>query len=320
MSRRRHRTARLRTRFQPRAWFLRHLQVFFSSLGRLRQRPLGNFMSILVIAIAMALPAGLHLLVTNLERLSGKWEGAASATLFLEQGLDEAEVERVLRRLRKNPGVGRIRHLTPQQALAEFRRHSGLDDAISLLEENPLPHVVLVRPRDPQISLGHFRALVDRLRDDPGVERAIADLQWVDRFRGMVKLLQRGTRILAALLSLAVLLVIGNTIRLEIQGRRQEIEIVKLVGGSHAFIRRPFLYEGFWYGLLGALLALFLLFLSLTLMQEPVAHLARLYGSDFTLRGGGLSLALPVLSTGSLLGVVGAWIAVRQQLREIEPA
>jgi len=316
---RRRRAARLQDRFQLRAWLMRHLQVFFSSLGRLWQRPLGNFMSVLVIAIAMALPAGLHLVVDNLERLSDHWEGAAGATLFLQQGLDDAKVETLLQRLRREPQVGELKHLTPGQALAEFRRHSGMADAISLLEENPLPHVVLIRPADPGIPAERFRALVERLRDHPEVERAIADLQWVERFQGMVHLLQRGTTILAALLSLAVLLVIGNTIRLEIQNRRQEIEIVKLVGGSHAFIRRPFLYEGFWYGLLGAALALLLLSLSLFLLHGPVSRLARLYGSDFTLESPGPAVVLAIFLTGSLLGILGAWIAVHQQLQEIEP-
>jgi len=316
---RRRRAARLQGGFQPRAWLMRHLQVFFSSLGRLWQRPLGNFMSILVIAIAMALPAGLHLVVDNLERLSDNWEGAASATLFLRQELDDAKVEALLQRLRREPQVGELKHLTPSQALAEFRRHSGMADAISLLEENPLPHVVLIHPADPGIPAEQFRALVERLRDHPEVERAIADLQWVERFQGMVHLLQRGTTILAALLSLAVLLVIGNTIRLEIQNRRQEIEIVKLVGGSHAFIRRPFLYEGFWYGLLGAALALLLLSLSLFLLHGPVSRLARLYGSDFTLESPGPAVVLAMLLAGSLLGILGAWIAVHQQLQEIEP-
>ncbi|HHH13580.1 MAG TPA: ABC transporter permease [Thiolapillus brandeum] len=316
---RRRRAARLQGGLQPRAWLMRHLQVFFSSLGRLWQRPLGNFMSVLVIAIAMALPAGLHLVVDNLERLSDDWEGAASATLFLQQALDDAKVEALLQRLRREPQVGELKHLTPGQALAEFRRYSGMADAISLLEENPLPHVVLIRPADPGIPAERFRALVERLREYPEVERAVADLQWVERFQGMVHLLQRGTTILAALLSLAVLLVIGNTIRLEIQNRRQEIEIVKLVGGSHAFIRRPFLYEGFWYGLLGATLALLLLSLSLFLLHGPVSRLARLYGSGFTLESPGPAVVLAMLLAGSLLGILGAWIAVRQQLQEIEP-
>jgi len=310
---------RLRPPFRPRAWAARHLQVLISSLGRLWRRPLGNFMSILVIAIALALPTGLHLLVHNLERLAGGWQGAASATLFLRREISDDQVKRLLKQLREDPAVGLVRHLTPAQALDDFRRHSGMADAITLLETNPLPHVVMIRPADPHIAPARFKNLVERLRKRPEVERAIADLQWVERFQGMVDLVRRSALLLSALLSLAVLLVIGNTIRLEIQSRRDEIEIVKLVGGSQAFIRRPFLYEGFWYGLLGAILALVLLAVSLVALRVPVARLAHLYASDFTLKGPGFTVVLLLLAAGSALGVLGAWVAVRQQLRRIEP-
>ena len=319
MSRRRSRT-RLRQPLQPRAWVLRHLQVFFSSLGRIWQRPIGNGMSILVIAIAIALPAGLQLLVSNLAQLAGHWEGGASATLFLEPEVSDRQVEALLQRLRSDRRIGALQHLTPQQALEEFRQHSGLGEAISLLEENPLPHVVLLKPADPNLPLERFQALVRELRGYPGVDRAMVDLQWVSRFRAMVQLLRRGSQVLAVLLSLAVVLVIGNTIRLEIQGRREEIEIVKLVGGSRAFIRRPFLYEGFWYGLLGGLTALLLLELSLLFLRGPVERLARLYGGAYRLQGPDPNLALAMLLIAVLLGVTGAWLAVQQQLDRIEPA
>ncbi len=316
---RRHGRSRLRSPWRPGAWLQRHLQVFFASLGRLWRRPLGNAMSILVIAIAMALPAGLHLLVLNLERLAGNWQGGASATLFLRQGIGEEAVAALVRELRADPRTGRLEHRTPEQALEEFRHHSGLGEAVALLEENPLPHVLLLRPADPQIASDAFAAWLEALGSRPEVERALADLEWVRRFQALLAVAERGTRILSALLALAVLLVIGNTIRLEIQSRRQEIEIIKLVGGSHAFIRRPFLYEGFWYGLLGGLLALLLVILSLRLLAGPVESLARLYGSAFALQGPDGFTVLAVLGAGVVLGVVGAWLAVQRQLDEIEP-
>ncbi len=317
---RRRRTNRLRASLQPRAWLLRHLQVFVSSLGRIWQRPFGNGMSILVIAIAIALPAGLQLLVSNLAQLAGHWEGGASATLFLKPEVSDRQVKALLQRLGNDQRIGALEHLTPQQALEEFRQHSGLSEAISLLEENPLPHVVLLKPADAGLSPERFQALVRELRSQPEVDRAMVDLQWVSRFRAMVQLLRRGSQVLAVLLSLAVVLVIGNTIRLEIQGRREEIEIVKLVGGSRAFIRRPFLYEGFWYGLLGGLTALLLLELSLLFLRGPVERLAQLYGGGFRLQGPDPALALAMLLVAVLLGVIGAWLAVQQQLDRIEPA
>lgn len=317
---RRARKKRLRRELRPRAWLMRNLQVLFSSLGRLWQRPLGSLMSILVIAIAMALPTGLYVVVHNLERLAQGWEGAASATLFLEQGLKAGQVEALLKRLRQEPGISAIQHLDPDQALAEFRQYSGLGEAVSQLQENPLPHVVLVRTADPHIPVEAFSSLLERMKALPEVETATADLQWMRRFQAIVRILQRGAQLLSVLLAMAVVLVIGNTIRLEIQNRRQEIRIVKLVGGSNAFIRRPFLYEGFWYGLLGSLTALLLVAASWLLLRDPVDRLSQLYGSGFALEGIALQTAGMVLLLGCLLGVAGAWIAVHQQLGEIEPA
>ena len=310
---------RLRAKADPRAWLGRNLQVLLSSLGRLWQRPMGSFMSILVIAIAMALPTALYLVTDNLQRLSRNWEGSASATLFLRTDVTADQVEQVLQRLKTMPEIGRLQHLTPEQALAEFEQYSGLGEAVSLLEENPLPHVVLIQAADAGFSAGKLSALLQRLEKLPEVETASADLQWVARFQAMIRILHRGALLLAALLALAVLLVIGNTIRLEIQGREREIAVVKLVGGSRAFIRRPFLYEGFWYGLLGSLGALLLVILSRWLLQEPVRQLSQLYASGFSLQGPSLTAASLVVASGCLLGVAGAWIAVHQQLDRIEP-
>lgn len=316
---RRVRTQRLRQPMDPHGWFMRNLQVFFSSLGHLWQRPLGSLMSILVIAIAMALPTGLYVVVDNLQRLSQGWEGAASATLFLVQDTSDREVQDLLARLEKEPAIGRLHHLDPAQALAEFQQYSGLGEAVAQLQENPLPHVVLVQTADPHISPEAFSELLDGIRSYPQVETATADLQWMRRFQAIIRLLQRGAWLLSLLLSVAVVLVIGNTIRLEIQNRQQEIRIIKLVGGSNAFIRRPFLYEGFWYGLLGSTAALLLVAASWLLLREPANRLSQLYGSGFSLEGMAPLAALLVVGLGCLLGVAGAWIAVHQQLGEIEP-
>ena len=317
---RRTRKQRLRQPLDPRGWFMRNLQVLLSSLGRLWQRPLGSLMSILVIAVAMALPTGLYVVVNNLQRLSQSWEGAASATLFLVQEATDRDVQTLLARLEKEPAIGKLQHLDPAQALAEFQQYSGLGEAVAQLQENPLPHVVLVQTADPHISPENFSELLDRIRSYPQVESATADLQWMRRFQAIIHLLQRGAWLLSLLLAMAVVLVIGNTIRLEIQHRHQEIRIIKLVGGSNTFIRRPFLYEGFWYGLLGSTAALLLVAASWLLLREPVNRLSQLYGSGFSLEGMAPLSALLVVGLGCLLGVTGAWIAVHQQLEQIEPA
>jgi cell division transport system permease protein len=277
-------------------------------------------MTLTVLGIAISLPLGLHLLVNNLQQLAGNWDGAASISLFLEDGISEPQAEALMNTLKTLPDIGAVQHITPEQAMTEFRQHSGFGDALDLLDSNPLPHVLLVQPADPDIQAQQVETLVNRLKTRPGVELALADLQWVERFQGINHMLERITLLLALLLALAVLLIIGNTIRLEIQSRREEIEIIKLVGGSNSFIRRPFLYEGFWYGLLGGLLATLLIWLASLALRGPAQHLADLYHSPFRLGGLDLSTAALVVGMSVLLGIAGAGIAVSQHLHDIEPS
>jgi cell division transport system permease protein len=151
------------------------------------------------------------------------------------------------------------------------------------------------------------------------VEMAQLDMQWVKRLYGLMDIGRRGVWVLASLLALAVLLVVGNTIRLAIQNRRDEIIITKLIGGTDTFIRRPFLYTGFWYGVLGGIIAFILVQASLGVLAGPVNNLAGLYSSTFRLDGMDLPTVGALLSSGMVLGLLGSWLAVGRHLRAIEP-
>ncbi|HEC06106.1 MAG TPA: cell division protein FtsX [Thiolapillus brandeum] len=306
-------------RFSLSAWLTRHAQVLFSSLGRLWQRPLGSLMTLLVLGIAIALPLGLHLLVNNLQQLAEQWDSGASVSVFLKENSSDEAIQSLIGTLKSRDSISGVRHITPDQALEEFRQQSDFSAALELLDDNPLPHVLQIRLRNTDISAGELEQFLQSLEKHSEVELALADLQWVERFQAITRIIQRIALVLAVLLSLAVLLIIGNTIRLEIQGRRDEIEIIKLVGGSNAFIRRPFLYEGFWYGLMGSLIALGLILLSGLALRDPVTHLTALYQSSFQLSGLALTTILGVIGSSVLLGILGAWIAVSQHLGEMEP-
>ena len=194
-----------------------------------------------------------------------------------------------------------------------------IGEALDLLDRNPLPAVVLVVPSAAHSSAEATGRLARQLEGYREIEMAQVDLQWVRRLDAITRTLERGVGVLAALLAAAVLLIIGNTIRLEIQNRHSEIEIVKLVGGTNAFIRRPFLYEGFWYGLIGAAIAITLVLAALYLMQGPVERLAGLYEShfDLTLLTSGTFMA--ILFGSPILGLAGAWLAVGRHLKRIVP-
>jgi cell division transport system permease protein len=290
-----------------------------TSLGRLSRRPAASLMTGAVIGIALALPGGLQMLVENVRAVSGGWDGSAGISLFLAQDIDDARARAVEQRLADRADVAGTRLVSRAEALDEFRRLSGFGDALDLLEDNPLPAVVLLQPAPDARDADTLRAMALELQRYREIDLAQVDLQWVERLAAITRTVERGVLILVVLLALAVLLIVGNTVRLEIQGRRIEIEVIKLVGGTDAFIRRPFLYDGFWYGLLGALIAAVTIGASLWLLDGPVSRLAGLYASDFSLALLDPLTLAGVLIGGPLLGLLGAWLAVGRHLADIEP-
>ena len=301
------------------AWFAHHLYVWFFSLGQIARTPLPSLMTAAVIGIALALPTGLYLLLENVQYISRDWGGAAQISLFLNKNLTEVQVHKLAEQLLQRPDIATIRIITPAEALEEYRALSGFGEALSALKENPLPPVLVVQPATPQTDFTASEAVLDSLSQLKEVEVAQFDMLWLKRLYAMIEIVRRGIWILASLLSLAVLLVIGNTIRLSIYNRREEIEIYKLVGATDAFIRRPFLYVGFWYGLSGGLIAWLLVNLSFWLLQAPVKKLTALYYSQFELVTLDLFSSSVLLLTGALLGLAGAGLAIGYHLKDIQP-
>ncbi|MFQ5644502.1 MAG: permease-like cell division protein FtsX [Thiogranum sp.] len=301
------------------SWITRHAQVALNSLGRLYRTPSASLLTSTVIAIALALPTGLYLLTGNLQRLSTQWDGDTNLSLFLHRSVSVEQAQALQKKLAQMPEIEELQLITPEQALAEFRELSGFGEALDVLDENPLPAVIAVKPDRAHANADAAALLLEELRTLPEVELAQLDLQWVRRFSAIVDIVRRSVRVIAALLGLAVLLIIGNTIRLEIQGRRDEIEVTKLIGGTNGFIRRPFLYSGLWYGLAGAILAGVLVEIAFLQLHEPVRQLAGLYQSDFSLHTLSFTDTLGLLATGAVLGLLGAWLAVGRHLADIEP-
>ncbi len=303
----------------PRTYLQRHAQVALDSLGRLWRNPLPSLMTAAVIGIALALPSSLYLLLDNLHRVSGAWDGQASLSVFMKDKVPPAKRDDLAGRIRGWQEVASVQVITPEQALAEFSTRAGLGDALESLDENPLPAVLVVVPQADHTTPAAAAALQQKLAQLPEVELAQLDLEWVQRLNGMIEIARRGILLVGALLALAVLLVIGNTIRLEIQNRRDEIVVTKLIGATNPFVRRPFLYSGLWYGLLGATLAWLLVSAGFWLLADPVARLAGLYQSNFILQTRPLASLGVLLGSGVLLGLLGSWLAVGRHLSAIEP-
>ena len=302
-------------------WFERHLQTLLASLGRLVRAPFGTALTIGVIGIALALPASLGILVSNARALSGGWEHALDLTLYLKPSLPDHDATQLTERIASRPDVATARLVTATEGLAEFRRWSGLGPALDALKDNPLPAAIVVRPRF-VADAGDATALAglaDALRALPGVDQVQLDTEWARRFTSILDALRRVVTMLAIALAIAVLLVVGNTIRLDIDTRRVEIEVTKLVGGSDGFVRRPFLYGGFWYGLGGGLLAVLLTEAIALALEGPVARVASAYASSFRLAGLDATAVLVLMAGGAVLGWLGAWLSATRHLRAIEP-
>ena len=316
--------SRSKTAKKPRgrlnAYLTHHLWVLVSSLGQLSRTPFATFMTAAVIGIALALPAGLYSLLNNVQQLATGWEGTAQVSLFIKEEVTEPSIQALARKLGSWDGVAEVRYISRAQALAEFRELSGFGAALDTLDANPLPAVLVLRPTVSATDPEHMQRLLGRLRALPAVELAQLDMDWIRRLNAIIALGQRGVLLLGALLSLAILLVVGNTIRLTILARRREIVVTKLIGATNAFIRRPFLYTGLWYGLMGALIAWLLVSLLIGLLGGPVSRLSVLYDSDFRLAGLDLATSLALLASGALLGLAGSWLAVGRHLQAIEPS
>jgi cell division transport system permease protein len=294
-----------------------HVQNLVAAFGRALAQPLANLMTVVVIGIALALPAGLGVLLANAEALSGSWEGVADFTVYLKAGIDEDRGREVARAVESRSDVGAVEFISRSDALAEFRAHSGFGEALEALPENPLPNAFVVRPASG--ARGDVEALAGALDAMDETDVVQLDTAWVDRLRAMLDLGHRVVEVAAVWLAIGVLLVIGNTIRLEINNRREEIIVVKLVGGSDGFIRRPFLYLGSLYGLVGGLVAALLIEVALGLLRAPVRSLAELYGSGYALAGLSGRDLLILFGGGGLLGWIGAGLATARHLRAIEP-
>lgn len=308
---------RLRRRFNT--WLLQHAEALVGSLGQYLRYPAGNLLTTAVIGIALALPAGFYLLLDNARALSLHWDGPLQITLFLHSGIGADTAVGLSERLAADPAINRATLIGRAEALAEYQNLSGFKAALDLLDDNPLPDVISLEPVFEDASEARIEQLIAGLEALPEVDSAYYDSQWIERLLLLLELIRRAVIILSILLAGALLLIVGNTIRLALFSRRAEIEITKLFGGTDRFIRRPFLYSGLWHGLFGGIMAWLLVAVSLRLLQGPVRQLARLHGADFDLAGPGVVNSLILIGVAIALGLSGAWLSVKRHLAAIEP-
>ncbi len=274
-------------------------------------------MTWLVIGIALALPGILYVMLNNIADVSTDWGGKPRVSLYLQKEVKKDAGEALAKEIRVSASVDEVRFVSSEAALKDFQQRSGFGDVLNSLDRNPLPHVieVVLVSSEPMALTG----LMAGWESDRRIAKVSVDLAWLERLFALLQFGERLVWSLSLVLALGVVLIMGNTIRLAIENRRQEIEVIKLFGATDSFVRRPFLYLGFWYGFGGATIAMILLQSSLVFLAEPVELLAQSYRDDFALQGPGAGGVLFLLLMGSSLGIAGALVAVSRHLRLIEP-
>lgn len=290
-----------------------HLQALNNSIHQLSRSPLATLMTFAVIGIALALPFGLYTILQNIQGISHSLHDSAQISLYVNHPMSPDQKNNLERLLNADSAIKNVQYISPESGLTAFQKDLNFSHALAGLKQNPLPAVFLIQPNTQNRQA--IGALLQRLNRLPNITQAQLDMQWLQRLNAILLLLHRALYAIMCLFALGVLLIIGNTIRLTTERHRDTIEVIKLVGGSHYFIRRPFLYSGILYGLAGSIIAWLLVDLSMVWLQAPVTKLSSLYNTSYQLQGLDLHSTLTLLIGGSLLGYLGSRIAVHQQLK-----
>ena len=300
------------------SWYKRHLQVFFYTLGQFSRNRLNIAMTMLALGIGFSIPLIMYSTVDSFSNIGGQWQERPQITLYLKKSIDKAQIEALKASLASNPQLGDIRFISADDGLKEFSASHQFDEAIALLDENPLPAVFIVFPLSAG-DMSDMDALSNTLGQLEHVASAQYDFEWLQKLNALTSFMKRLVMVLACIIAIGLLLLITNTIRLEISSRKDEIDIIDQLGGTPAFIARPFLYMGFLEGLLGGASAILISAIVLKLLNGPLLRLAELYGFAFTLPLARIDISLAVLGIGGLLGWVSARFTVLSHMRELAP-
>lgn len=296
-----------------------HGHAAWTSVNTLRRQPLATSMTVLVIAVSLVLPAFFWMLADNMSRLVENWQSKGHISIYLKASSSPADESELLAKVRETSGVGEVTLRTSAEALAELQQQEGMQDVMRYLADNPLPAVIDVIPASDYNTPEKMEELYSRLKSYSHVEDVKLDMQWVNRLHAILHFVHRLAQGLLLLLASAVILIVGNTMRFAIHKRNEEIKVLKLIGAKDAYILRPFLYIGVFYGLAGALVAMILIQVLMYLVMMVVNQLAEAYQMHFTLIGLSLYQIIIFIGAAIFLGWFGASLSVRRQLVSIEP-
>jgi len=298
------------------SYFISHLRNCITSIGTMWREPLGSIITIIVIGIALALPTGLMVLLVNVQKLNTSWDNGVQLTVFLKSSLTEVSLKNK-QAILQQPIITNSQYISPESALTEFEQATGQADLLHYLDKNPLPPTLMIKLKT-KTTTQEIETLMQQIKQWPEVAQLQLDKSWIQRLNALLKLADTLVTITTIILALAVFFITGNTIRLNIEKRKRHIIITRLIGATNAFIRREFLYLGFWYGMLGGIIAWLIVAISIAILNGPVNELASLYQSNFVLAGLDSKNSGMLLVLGVTLGISGAWISVGTYLDKLE--
>ncbi|MDU0113591.1 permease-like cell division protein FtsX [Psychrosphaera aquimarina] len=300
-------------------FWVHNLRQIITSVGEIWRTPVASAMTIAVMGLSLTLPATLHIIVKNVQSINLEWDSASEISLFLNDSLSEQQISSAIRRIRSYDEVEELRYISKKDAIAEFKSLSGFGEALDYLESNPLPASFIVTPNKYHRQAEPAKSLLAKLEKEREVDFGKLDIDWLTRLNAIVSMLEEAVITVALLLMVSVVLIIGNTIRLSIISRKEEIEVMKLVGATEGFIQRPFVYTGIWYGLMGGFVAFIIVTFVIWWMQSAIVEISGLYMADFLIEGLTLSEFGALMLIASGLGFSGAFWSVHRHIKEIEP-
>lgn len=307
-------TARPRPRLS--IYIERHAAALISSLGVLWRTPIATLATILALGVTLVFPSLLGIASINAVSLAALWNEGGQVTVYVRGDAGPGEIDRLTALLRQQPAVRSVSHITPEAGLAEFREAAGMDtllNGVTELEQNPLPHV-LIAAAEPSATPEHIAEVRANVSSDPFVEHVQTDVEWVAKLHAGAAFVKRVFWVVAVLLGVAVVLTVANAVRAMVVGRKEEIEVQKLVGANNAFVRRPLLYAGIWLGLSGGLAAVMLLIITLSMLASPLEQI-RVWLGENTWWAPGIIELFIIIMVSAWLGWAGAWMSAWHYLR-----
>lgn len=307
-------TAQIRNASTLATYFSHQRYAFWHGLHQLTKKPFSSILTIAVLSITLLLPTVLFVLLNNAQQNTTLWQNTTGISVYLQTGLNREQIQQTQTTLKNINSVAQVRYISPDEGLQEFASKTGLNDVLNSLNTNPIPPLFTVKPTDE--SPASINLLVSQLRSLPNVTAVKIDMQWVERLNAIIGLLKQFTYGLSFLLGLAVLLIIGNTIRMSLQSYQQEIDVIKLIGGNDAFIRRPFIYSAILCGGTSGIAAIIAINIFLWWLQNPLDHLAQTYHAQVDLHALNIEQIFLVLMISIGLSVFASWLVVMRYLND----